>query len=79
MSVLWIIASDEIVKVGAFERVLLESEMLVGAKIVNPKLSRPRFFSCGFAIEEEDVRLHTLRVEDAGRKTQQCVNIGLLE
>ena len=52
VSVLWIIASDEIVKVGAFERVLLESEMLVGAKIVNPKLLCPGFLPsmlCYFA------------------------------
>jgi hypothetical protein len=36
--------------------------MFVGAQIVNPELGRPRFFSCGFAVEEEDVSLGVLGV-----------------
>ena len=79
MAVRWIVTGDEVVEVDAFECVFLEREMLVGAEIVNPKLSRPRFFSRGFAIEEQDVDLHALRVEDAGWQTQQRVNVCLFE
>jgi hypothetical protein len=56
-----------------------QGEVFIGAQIVNPHLRRRRFFRCWFAVKEKDVRLHTLRVEDAGRKTQQCVNVGLLQ
>ena len=70
MAVRWIVTGDEVVEVDAFECVFLEREMLVGAEIVNPKLS---------AIEEQDVGLHALRVEDAGWQTQQRVNVCLFE
>ena len=36
-------------------------------------------FPRGFAVEEEDIGLHTLRVEDSGRQAQERVDIGLLE
>jgi hypothetical protein len=44
-----------------------ESEMFVGAQIVNPELRCPRFFGGGFAVEEEDVGLYPLRVENFDR------------
>ena len=53
--------------------------MLVGPQIVNPELFRPRLFAGGFAVEEEDVGLHALRVEDARGQAQQRVHVGLLE
>jgi hypothetical protein len=53
--------------------------MFVGAQVVNPKLLCPRFFSGGFAVEEEDVGLDALGVEDAGGQREQGVNVGLFE
>jgi len=52
--------------------------VFVRPQVVNPQLFCPGFFSSGFAIEEEDVGLHSLGVEDAGRKAEQGMNIGLL-
>ncbi len=66
MAVLWVVAGDEVVEVGALEGVFLEREVLVGAQVVDPELAGPRFLLCGFAIEEENVGLNSLRVEDAG-------------
>ena len=53
--------------------------MQVGAQIVDPELGRPRLFLRGFAVEEEDVGLHSLRIEDAGGQAQERVDVGLLE
>jgi hypothetical protein len=53
--------------------------VFVGAQIVNPEFSRPRFFGGGLAIEEKDVGFDALGVEDAGRKAKNCVNVGLVE
>ena len=52
--------------------VFFQREMLVGAEVVDPELLGPRFFAGGFAVEEEDVGLHSLRVEDAGGQAQQA-------
>ena len=43
------------------------------------RLRTPQFLGCGFAVEEEDVGLHTLRVEDTRREAEQRMNIGLFE
>ena len=54
--------------------------MLVGPQVVDPELLGPGpLIGSGLAIKEEDIRLHSLRVEDPGRQTQQRVDIGLLE
>src|ERR1019366_1341069 len=54
--------------------------MQVRAEVVDPELLRPRcLVCCRFAVEEEDVRFDTLRVEDAGGKAKERVDIGLLE
>ena len=79
MAVLRVVAGDEVVEVGALEGVFLEREMQVGAQVVDPELCRPRLLLGGFAVEEEDVRLHALRVEDAGGQAQERVDVGLLE
>ena len=79
MAVLGIVAGDEVVEVAALERIFFEGEMFVCAQIVNPELLCPRFLGCGFAIEEEDVRLDALGVEDARGQAQQCVYVGLFE
>ena len=39
--------------------------MQVGAQVVDPELLGPRLFLRGFAVEEEDVRLHALGVENS--------------
>ena len=41
-----------------------ESEMFVGAQIVDPELVCPRYLGCGFAVEEEDVSLAALAYFD---------------
>ena len=79
VAVLRVVAGDEVVEVAALERVFLEREMQVGAQVVNPELLRPRLFLRGLAVEEQDVRLHALRVEDAGGQAQQRVHVRLLE
>ena len=53
--------------------------MQIGAEIVDPELACPRLFLRRFAVEEEDVRLHSSGVEDAGGQSQKSVHVGLLE
>ena len=79
MPVLRVVALHEVVEVGALEGVFLEREMQVRAEVVNPELLCPRLFLRWFAVEEQDVRLHTLSVEDAGGQAQQRVHVRLLE
>ena len=62
-----------------FRVVFFQREVHVRAQVVDPELFRPRLFLRRFAVEEEDVRLHALRVEDAGGQAQQGVHVGLLE
>ncbi len=52
---------------NALQLIFFQREMFVGAKIVDPELFCPSLFGGGFAVEQEDVGLHTLGVEDAGR------------
>ena len=47
--------SDEVVEVAALQRIFFESEVFVGAQVVDPELVCPWFFGCRFVIEEEDV------------------------
>ena len=70
MAILWIVAGDEVVEIAAFERIFFKGEVFVGAQIIDLQLRRPRFFGGGFAVKEKDIRLHALRVEDAGGQTQ---------
>jgi hypothetical protein len=67
VAVLRVVAGDEVVEVAALEGVFFEREVQVGEELVDPELRRPRRFVRGLAVEEEDVRLDSLRVEDAGR------------
>ena len=54
--------------------------MQVRSQVVDPELGRPRLFvGGGFAVKKEDVRLHALRVKNAGGQAQQGVDVGLLE
>jgi hypothetical protein len=79
VAVLGVVVSDEVIQVLALQRVFHEGEVLVGAKVVDPELLRPRFFLRGFAVKEEDVRFHALGAEDAGGQSQQGVDVGLVE
>ena len=50
VAVLRVVAGDEVVEVGALERVLLQREVLVGAQVVDPELLRSTAFparACG--------------------------------
>ena len=80
MPVLAMVARDELVEVGARERLLLQREVQVGAQVVDPQ---PVFvhgvLARRLAIEEQHVRLDALRVEDAGRQAQQRVDIALVQ
>ena len=53
--------------------------MEVGAQVVNPEFLRPWLFLRGLAVEEQHVRLHALRVEDAGGQAQKRMHVRLLE
>ena len=79
MAILWVEAADEVVQVGAFEGIRLESEVHVSAEVVNPHLFRPGRRAGRPAVEEEDVSLDALGVEDAGWQAQESVNVALLE
>ncbi len=52
--------------------------MLVCTQVVDPELACPRFFLRGFAVEKEDVRLHSLRIEDASGQAQEGVESACL-
>jgi hypothetical protein len=55
-------------------------EALVGAQVVNPEFLGPGFFvGGGFAVEEEDVGLHALRIENSGGEAEEGVDVGLLK
>ena len=66
---------DEILQVIAPQRVLLEREVHVGTQVVHPQLASPWRFGGGLSVEEEHVRLHTLRVKHAGWQPQQRVDV----
>ena len=70
MAVLGVEALDELVEIRTFQRSFFQSEVLIRAQVVDPELFRPRLFACWFAVEEQDVRLYTLRVKDAGWQTE---------
>ena len=53
--------------------------MLIRSEVVNPKCFRPRSRAGRLAIEEQDVRLNSLRVEDSSGQAKQRLNVGLLQ
>jgi hypothetical protein len=75
VTVLRIVAGNEIVQISAFEGILLEREVLVRAQIVNPEFLCPGLFLGGFAIEEEDIRFNALGVPEARSKDQSPVSL----
>ena len=73
------IAGDEVIQVPAPEGVGLQGEVLIRSEVVDPEGLGPRRFGRGAPIEEEDVRLHALGIEDAGRQSKQRVDVALME
>ena len=61
------VALDELVEVFSLERIRLLREVPVGPQVVDPQRFRPGLFLSGLGVEEQDVGLHPLSVEDAGR------------
>jgi hypothetical protein len=70
-------ARHELVEIGGAPRVGFESEVLVGAQIVDPEFLRPGRGTGRFSVEQEDVRLHTLGLEDPSRQPQQGLVLDL--
>ena len=53
--------------------------MLIGTEIVNPELFRPGLLASWFSVEEEDVCLHTLRIENPSWQAKQRVDIAFVQ
>ena len=62
--ILRMIAGEKLVEILISERVLLECEMDIGTKIVNPDLARLRFRRGRTFVEKDHVRLDARLVED---------------
>ena len=72
-------AGDEVVQVGARERIGLEAEFYVGTQVVNPQFFRPGSFAGRLAVEEEHVGFDALGIEDAGGQAQKGMDIALMQ
>ena len=79
MPVLGVGGPDEVIEVASGKRVRLEREVLVGSEIVDPKRACPRRFTGRLAVKKEDVRLYALSVEDSRGKSQQRVDIAIVQ
>src|SRR6266511_6299034 len=79
MSILWIVALNKFVEVFALQWIGFQGEMFVGSEVVDPELLGPRRFTGRLLIEEEDVRFYALRIEQAGRQTQQGMDLALVQ
>jgi hypothetical protein len=66
-------------QVLAAERVLLQRDVLVRPQVGDPHHRRPRRLARRLAVEEENVRLHALRIEDPGREAQECMDVALVQ
>jgi hypothetical protein len=74
------VAGDEGRQVLTAKLALLEREMPVGAEVVHPQPLGPWPLRAGWLlVEEQHVRLDSVRVEDAGRRPQQRVHVELGE
>ena len=67
------------IQVSAFQRIRFQREMLVSAEVVYPELFRPGLLAGWFSVEEEDIGLHTLRVENSSGQTKQRVDIAFVQ
>lgn len=79
IAILRVVALNELVEILGFQRIGLESKMLVGSEIVDPELLCPRCLACRFLVEEKDISFDTLSVEQTSRKTQKGVDFALVQ
>ena len=79
MAVFGVVTGHELVQVFTRKRIGLQREIHVGAQVVNPELFRPRGFGGWLAVEEDDIGLDALGVEEAGRETQQGMDVAFVE
>jgi hypothetical protein len=73
------VAGNKIVEIGPHHRPFLQCKTLVGAQIVDPQFLRVRLRRDPLLVEEQDVRLHTLLIENAGRQSHECVKIEIVQ
>jgi hypothetical protein len=62
MAVLSVVASDEVVQVGALQLIFFQGEVLVGPEIIDPELFSPSSFLRWLAVEEKHVSLYGTHV-----------------
>ena len=74
-----IVAGHELIQIFALQWIGLEREVLVGAEVVDPELLGPGGLARRLLVEEEHVGFHALRIEEAGRQTQERVHIALVQ
>ena len=55
VTIFGVVAGDEVVEMGAGERVGAQGEVLVGAEVVDPQAFGPVIGTGGFLVEEEDL------------------------
>jgi len=79
VSVLGIVAFNEVQEALELERIGLQSEVLVRPQIVDPELIRPGSFAGRLFIKEEHIGLHSLGVEDSGGQPEQSMDVAPLE
>jgi len=77
--VMAVVAFHELIEVFALKWIGLEREVLVGAEVVDPELLGPGGLARRFLVEEEHVGFHALRIEEAGRQTQERVYLALVQ
>jgi hypothetical protein len=74
MAVLGMVAIDEILQVFTLEGSRLQSEMLVGAQIVEPDAFGMDLAIFRFGVEEHHVGFDAIRIKDTGGKAQDSVH-----
>ena len=68
MPVLRVVARDKVVQVFPLQRIGLQGEVLIGAKVIDPQGLRPGSFAGRLAVEKQDIGLDSLCIENAGRQ-----------
>ena len=79
MPICWVVKLDEVSKTLAPQRTGLESEVLVGAQVVNSQLFSPRCLTGWFAFKEHRIGLHALCVNQTSRQSKDGVHITLVQ
>ncbi len=79
VAILRVVAGDEIIQVGTAQRVGLQGEIPVRAKIIDPQCSGPGGRAGRLLIKKDDVRLHPLLVKNTCWESQQGMHIEILQ